>query len=86
LAISASYAGPIHLLLTDVVMPGLSGTELAGQVAHLRPGIGVLFMSGYTDSVVAQHGILDQGKAFLQKPFTPLALAARVREVLTQNQ
>lgn len=85
LALSASYASPIHLLLTDVVMPGLSGTELAGQVAHLRPGIGVLFMSGYTDSVVAQHGILDQGTAFLQKPFTPLALAARVREVLTKN-
>jgi nitrogen-specific signal transduction histidine kinase len=82
LALSASYAGPIHLLLTDVVMPGLSGTELAGQVAKLWPGIRVLFMSGYTDSVIAQHGILGEGKAFLQKPFTPPALAASVREVL----
>jgi PAS domain S-box-containing protein len=85
LALTASYAGPIHLLLTDVVMPGLSGTELAGQVANLRPGIRVLFMSGYTDTVIAQHGIVRQGKVFLQKPFTPLALAARVRELLAKN-
>jgi PAS domain S-box-containing protein len=82
LALSASYAAPIHLLLTDVVMPGLSGTELAGQVASLRPGIRVLFVSGYTDSVIAQHGLLGEDQAFLQKPFTPPALAARVREVL----
>jgi FixJ family two-component response regulator len=66
-------------------MPGLSGTELAGQVANLRPGIRVLFMSGYTDTVIAQHGIVRQGKVFLQKPFTPLALAARVRELLAKN-
>jgi signal transduction histidine kinase/CheY-like chemotaxis protein len=82
LTLATSHDGRIHLLLTDVVMPGLSGREVAEQLAALRPGIRVLFMSGYTDNVIAQRGVLDPGMAFLSKPFTPETLAAKVRDVL----
>src|SRR6267378_3665090 len=76
------HGGMIHLLLTDVVMPGLSGRELADQLAGQRPGIRVLYMSGYPGDAVVQHGTLPAGSAFLQKPFSPDGLARKVRDVL----
>ena len=82
LRLSAYYSGPIHLLLTDVVMPGMSGKALASELAQTRPDLKILFMSGYTDEAIAQHGVLDAGVAFLQKPFSPSPLARKVRAVL----
>ena len=82
LAICASYDGPIHLLLTDVVMPQMSGPEVASKVAARRPGIRVLYMSGYTDDAVVHHGVLSQEMPFIQKPFSPAALRKKIREVL----
>jgi PAS domain S-box-containing protein len=79
------HPGPIHLLITDVVMPGASGREVASQVLARRPGIKVLFMSGYTADAVVHHGVLDGGTLFLPKPFTPSSLANKVREVLDQT-
>ena len=72
----------IHLLLTDVVMPQMSGPELVKHLAPLHPETKVLYMSGYTDHAVVHHGLLDPSTAFLQKPFTPDALARKLREVL----
>jgi len=79
---AAGHAGPIHLLLTDVVMPGTSGKDLARQLTAARAGLKVLFMSGYTDAAIAHHGILDAGFSFLQKPFNPTDLTRKVRGVL----
>jgi CheY-like chemotaxis protein len=73
---------PIHLLLTDVVMPGMSGRELAEQVALLRPEIKILYMSGYTDDAIVHHGLLEPGIAFLQKPFSTTRLTHKLRQVL----
>ncbi|MGA7553457.1 MAG: PAS domain S-box protein [Candidatus Acidiferrales bacterium] len=83
LELAAMHVGPIQLLMTDVVMPGISGRELAGRVKTIRPEIKVLFMSGYTDQAVVHHGILDTDAALLQKPFTMAALAAKLREILS---
>jgi two-component system, cell cycle sensor histidine kinase and response regulator CckA len=76
------HPGPIHLLLTDVVMPGMSGRQLAEQIAELRSGIKVLYMSGYTDDAVVRHGVFQAETAFLQKPFTPGGMVQKVLEVL----
>jgi CheY-like chemotaxis protein len=76
---------PIHLLLPDVVMPELSGPELAAQVKSLRPDIKVIFTSGYTDDTIARQGILDPSVAFIQKPYRPRALARKIREVLSDS-
>src|SRR5467141_3804216 len=77
-----NHAGPIHLLVADVVMPGASGRELARQLERTRPRTKVLYVSGYTDDAIVHHGMLEPGLHFLQKPFTPAALARKVREVL----
>jgi CheY-like chemotaxis protein len=74
--------GPIHLLLTDVVMPNVNGRELADRLEDLRPGIKVLFMSGYTDNALAAKGVLDEGVHFIEKPFGAEALARKIRGVL----
>jgi len=82
LLLSERHAGPIELLLTDVIMPELSGPELAKRLARARPEMRVLFMSGYTDGSIASHGVVDDGTPFLAKPITVSSLAAKVREVL----
>ena len=77
--------GRIDLVLTDVVMPHTSGRELASQLAKMRPGIHVLFMSGYTDNVIMQHGVLDEHAHFIQKPFSPQELAGKIRAILGKS-
>jgi PAS domain S-box-containing protein len=82
LEIARSHKGVIHILITDVVMPRLSGRDLAVKLSSERPGAKVLFVSGYTDDTIVRHGALDGGVAFLQKPFNLKALAEKIREVL----
>jgi CheY-like chemotaxis protein len=80
------HEGPVHLLLTDVVLPGgMSGREIAAQLVQLHPEAKVLYMSGYTDNAIVRHGVLDPGIAFLAKPFTPTVLADKVRRVLDEH-
>jgi two-component system, cell cycle sensor histidine kinase and response regulator CckA len=78
------HQGTLHLLLSDVVMPGMGGRQVAERVKALKPAIKVLYLSGYTDDAVVRHGVLESETAFLQKPFTPALLANKVREVLDQ--
>jgi CheY-like chemotaxis protein len=82
LTLASQLDRPVHLLLTDVVMPEMSGRVLAEKFATFQPHAKVLYMSGYTDDAIIRHGVLRAKIPFLQKPFTPLALATRVREVL----
>ncbi len=82
LEIAAGHPGKFDLLLTDVVMPGMNGRVLAEQLSMRQPGLKVLFMSGYTDSFIAGHGVLQEGTNLLHKPFTEEILVSKVREVL----
>lgn len=80
--ICSDHVGPIHMLISDVVMPQEGGRELATRIESQRPGLKILFMSGYTDDAIIRHGILEAGTNFLEKPFTATLLARKVREVL----
>jgi CheY-like chemotaxis protein len=76
------YKDPVHLVLTDVVMTGMNGRELAERLGSIRPGLKVLYMSGYTDDAILRHGVLDNPNRLIMKPYTPAELKRRVREVL----
>ena len=85
LRVTDKHHGPLHLILTDVVMPGMNGREVVERLQSLRQEIKVLYMSGYLDNEIAPHGILDPGINFIEKPFTPKSLAMKVRRVLDQG-
>ena len=85
LKVAAAHSGPIHILVTDVVMPGINGRELATLLHLERPDVRALYVSGYTDHAIVRNGQLEPGLAFLQKPFMPDAFARKVREVLDQE-
>ncbi len=82
LALEAGHEGPIDLVLTDVVLPGMTGKQLAERLQVLRPETRVLFTSGYPQDVIADRGVVDRDVAYIAKPYSPKDLAAKVREVL----
>ena len=82
LQIAKKHSGDIHLLLTDVVLPGINGMEVSERLKEVRPLVKALFVSGYTADVIARRGVLNPGVSLLHKPFTPDDLASKVREVL----
>ncbi len=86
LLISEQYQEPIDLLLTDVIMPEMSGPELANRLAQLHPEMKVLFMSGYTDNAIVRHDVPEEEPLFIQKPFAPDDLARKVKEVLSSSK
>jgi CheY-like chemotaxis protein len=86
IAFCERHPGELHLVLTDVVMPGLNGRELAKRLGEMRPDLQFLFMSGYTDNAIAHHGVLDESVKYIQKPFTPESLAESVRSILGSKQ
>jgi two-component system cell cycle sensor histidine kinase/response regulator CckA len=85
LVLAAQHRGPIHLVATDVVMPGMNGRSLVERLSEVRSDFRVLYMSGYTDDEVMRRGVVDRSSAFLEKPFTPEQLARKVREVLMRR-
>jgi PAS domain S-box-containing protein len=85
LQLAAQHGGVIHALVTDVIMPGMSGRDLAVELARTRPQTKVLYLSGYADESIVRHGVLEPGVAFLQKPFTSDSLARKVRELLERQ-
>jgi CheY-like chemotaxis protein len=86
LELARRYHGPLHMLVTDMVMPKMSGRELADRLLELNPQLKVLFISGYTSDTAARHGILEGEMAFLQKPFGLRDLARKIREVLSTSR
>ncbi len=86
LDVNRAHPGTIGLLLTDVVMPGINGVLLSEALTDQRPGLPVIFMSGYTNNHIAQHGLLNRGTTFLQKPITPRTIATKIREVLDHHK
>ena len=82
LRVASEHDGVIHLLLSDVIMPGMNGRDLATALESLRPNIRHLFMSGYPAEVIANRGVIDEGVSFIQKPFRIAELAGKVREVM----
>jgi CheY-like chemotaxis protein len=85
LQISKEHSGPIHALVTDVVMPQMSGPQLAGLIQTIRRDIKILYISGYTNELISDHGVLDSGTMFLQKPFSPEAFASKMHELLKKH-
>lgn len=83
--LAGEYTGDIHLLITDVVMPEMNGRDLADRLASIKPSIKCLYMSGYTANVIAQRGVLHEGVCFIQKPFSAMSLAVKVRETLERG-
>ena len=79
------HPGPIHVMVTDVVMPQMSGRELADRLTPLRPEMKVLYMSGYTEDALVQHGVLETNVAFIQKPFRIKTLMEKIREIFTES-
>jgi CheY-like chemotaxis protein len=79
------HVGPLHLAITDVIMPGMSGPDLAARLEAVRPGLRLVYMSGYTDEAIGHHGVLEEGTHFLQKPFTADALLRKLRHVLDET-
>jgi CheY-like chemotaxis protein len=86
LDISEEFAGEIKLMLTDVVMPQMSGRQLTEKISLQRPNMKVLYMSGYTDDAIVRHGVLEEGTAFIGKPFSPDALVLKIGELLGASQ
>lgn len=81
----ARHRGKIHLVLSDVVMPHMSGRQLAERLHDVRPDLPVLFMSGYTDDAIVRHGVLESETDFIQKPYSPDALVQRIREIMERK-
>jgi CheY-like chemotaxis protein len=86
LNVCRKHKGPIHLLVTDVVMPGMDGRALSERLSHLHPEMKVLYMSGYTEDAIIHHGVMGKGMNYIQKPFTVNGLTRKVREVLNQSR
>jgi CheY-like chemotaxis protein len=85
MSVASAHAGAIHLLLTDVVMPGASGRDLVQRISPVRPTMKIVYMSGYTDDAIVHHGVLDAGVTLIAKPFSPEDLARRIRSVLDDD-
>jgi CheY-like chemotaxis protein len=85
LLLSERFPNRIHLMITDVIMPGMTGYDLAVRFASLRPTMKVLYISGYTADMIVRQGVLEPGTAFMSKPFTPDALAEKVRDLLRED-
>jgi signal transduction histidine kinase len=86
LVLAEEFDGPIHILVTDVIMPNMNGHELAGKLSGLRPDMKILYVSGYSDTDIGDHGVLDPRYELLQKPFTPQTLARKVRDVIHEGK